>query len=158
HGLSAQKDEFMRDRLILPGRETLVGRTALERRIVHIPDVAGDTHYHWPEASRIGQFHALLGVPLLREGVPIGVMTLTRQAAQPCSAKQIEMISTFADQAVIAIETVWLFQEVQERTAEIDRTRSILATMIDNMDDGIALMTPVGDDVRADFVNRAMME
>ena len=91
----------------------------------------------------------MLGVPLLREGEPIGVMTLTRDAARPFSAKQIELISTFADQAVIAIETVRLFNEVQERTAEIERTRSILATMIDNMDDGLALMTPTPDgDVR----------
>ena len=159
HGLNREKHDFMRDREISPARTTLVGRTALERRIVHIPDVAADPDYHWPEASTTGNFRAMLGVPLLREGVPIGVMTLTRDAARPFSAKQIELISTFADQAVIAIETVRLFNEVQERTAEIDRTRSILATMIDNMDDGLALMTPTADgDVRCDFVNQRMME
>ena len=153
------KHEFMRGRRDRAGRDTLVGRTALERRIIHIPDVAADTEYHWPEASQVGSFRAMLGVPLLREGVPIGVMTLTRDAARPFSAKQIELISTFADQAVIAIETVRLFNEVQERTAEIERTRSVLATMIDNMDDGIALMTPTADgDVRCDFVNQRMME
>src|SRR6187399_322709 len=119
HGLNKAKDEFMRGREILPGKETLVGRAALERRIIHIPNVAADTDYHWPEASRVGVFRALLGVPLLREGVPIGVMTLTREAARPFSASQIELISTFADQAVIAIETVRLFNEVQDRTAEI---------------------------------------
>ena len=159
HGLNREKHDFMRDREISPARTTLVGRTALERRIVHIPDVAADPEYHWPEASTTGNFRAMLGVPLLREGVPIGVMTLTRDAARPFSAKQIELISTFADQAVIAIETVRLFNEVQERTAEIERTRSILATMIDNMDDGLALMTPTPDgDVRCDFVNQRMME
>ena len=159
HGLNQEKDAFMRGRQITPGRHSLVGRTALERRIVHIPDVAADTEYNWPEASKVGNFRAMLGVPLLREGVPIGVMTLTRDAARPFSAKQIELISTFADQAVIAIETVRLFNEVQERTAEIERTRSILATMIDNMDDGLALMTPTPDgDVRCDFVNQRMME
>ena len=159
HGLNREKHDFMRDREISPARTTLVGRTALERRIVHIPDVAADPDYHWPEASTTGNFRAMLGVPLLREGVPIGVMTLTRDAARPFSAKQIELISTFADQAVIAIETVRLFNEVQERTAEIERTRSILATMIDNMDDGLALMTPTADgDVRCDFVNQRMME
>jgi PAS domain S-box-containing protein len=159
HGLNRAKDEFMRGREILPGKETLVGRAALERRIIHIPDVATDTDYHWPEANRVGSFRALLGVPLLREGVPIGVMTLTREAARPFSSSQIALISTFADQAVIAIETVRLFNEVQERTAEIERTRAILATMIDNMDDGLALMTPTPDgDVRCDFVNRRMME
>lgn len=86
-------------------------------------------------------------------------MTLTREAARPFSSSQIALISTFADQAVIAIETVRLFNEVQERTAEIERTRSVLATMIDNMDDGIALMRPMPDgDVRCDFVNQRMME
>ena len=149
----------MRGRQIAPGRNSLVGRTALEGRIVHIPDVAADTEYDWPEASKVGNFRSMLGVPLLREGVPIGVITLTRETARPFSAKQIELISTFADQAVIAIETVRLFEEVQERTAEIERTRSILATMIDNMDDGLALMTPTADgDVRCDFVNQRMME
>src|SRR6185295_16367565 len=77
HGLDRTKDEFMRARQISPGRHTLVGRTALEGRVIHIPDVAADTEYNWPEASRVGNFRTMLGVPLLREGVPIGVMTLT---------------------------------------------------------------------------------
>jgi PAS domain S-box-containing protein len=159
HGLDRSRHEFMAGREIKPARNTLVGRTALDRRIVHIPDTASDTDYDWPEASRVGGFHALLGVPLLREGEPIGVITLTRTEARPFSAKQIELISTFADQAVIAIETVRLFGEVRDRTAEIDRTRSILATMIDNMNDGLALMTPMPNgDVRCDFVNQAMMK
>ena len=68
-----------------------------------------DLDYNWPEANKVGNFRAMLGVPLLREGVPIGVMTLTRETPRPFSAKQIELISTFADQAVIAIETVRLF-------------------------------------------------
>jgi hypothetical protein len=81
------------------------------------------------------------------------------QHARPFSAQQIELISTFANQTVIAIETVRLFEQVKERTAEIERTRSVLATMIDNMDDGLALMTPTADgDVRCDFVNQRMME
>ena len=149
----------MRGRRIEPTRHSLVGRTALERRVVHIPDVAADPEYHWPEASKVGNFRAMLGVPLLREGEPIGVMTLTRDVARPFSAKQIELISTFADQAVLAIETVRLFNEVQERTAETERTRSILATMIDNMNDGIALMTPdAATTCVSDFVNERMME
>jgi signal transduction histidine kinase/CheY-like chemotaxis protein/HPt (histidine-containing phosphotransfer) domain-containing protein len=77
---------------------------------------------------------------------------------RPFSARQIELIATFADQAVIAIETVRLFEQVQGHAHELESARSVLATMIDNMNDGIALMTPVGDDVRADFVNKAMME
>ena len=59
----------------------MVGRAALERRTIHIPDVAADTEYHWPEVNKVGRFHTILGVPLLREGVPIGVITLTRDSA-----------------------------------------------------------------------------
>src|SRR3954454_3159456 len=151
HGLNREKHDFMRDRAIAPGRGTLVGRTALERRIIHMPDVTTDPDYHWPEASRTGNFRAMLGVPLLREGVPIGVMTLTREAARPFSAKQIELISTFADQAVIAIETVRLFNEVQERTAEIERTRKVMQTAFDNMGDGVALLDK---DLRLQFMSQ----
>lgn len=158
HGLDKPRHDFMAGRDIVPTRDTLVGRTAIDRRIVHIPDTSNDPEYHWPDASRIGRFRALLGVPLLREGEPIGVMTLTRSKARPFSSKQIELISIFADQAVIAIETVRLFREVRDRTAETERTRSVLATMIDNMNDGLALMTPMPNgDVRCDFVNKAMM-
>ena len=102
---------------IAPGRRTLVGRTALERRTIHIPDVEADPEYNWPESQAIGKFRAMLGVPLLREGVPIGVISLARFVRRPFSARQIELIDTFADQAVIAIETVRLFEQVQEHTA-----------------------------------------
>ena len=158
HGLTSKQHDFIAAQQIVPGRTTMVGRTALECRTIHIPDIAADTEYQWPEVNRVAHFRAILGVPLLREGVPIGVMTLTRDVARPFSAKQIELISTFADQAVIAVETARLFNEVQDRTAEIERTRSILATMIDNMNDGLALMTPTPDDVRVEFVNQRMME
>jgi PAS domain S-box-containing protein len=157
-GFTPEYQAFMSRQRIAPGRSTLVGRAALERRTVHIPDVAADPDYRWPESQEVGKFGSMLGVPLLREGVPIGVISLARFATRPFSARQIELISTFADQAVIAIETVRLFEQVQAHTRELESARSVLATMIDNMNDGIALMTPVGDDVRADFVNKAMME
>src|SRR5436190_1837951 len=158
-GLNREQKTFLGGQRVVPSRDSAVGRAALERRTVHIPDVSADDEYRWPEAARVGSFRSILGVPLLREGEPIGVITLTRNTPRPFSAQQIELISTFANQTVIAIETVRLFEQVQERTAEIERTRSILATMIDNMDDGIALMTPTADgDVRCDFVNQRMME
>ena len=76
------------------GRGTLVGRAALERRTIHIPDVLADNDYRWPEvAARSATFAAMLGVPLMREGVPIGVITLARYAPRPFSARQIELIS-----------------------------------------------------------------
>ena len=157
-GLSQKQKDFLRDRKVMPTRKTMVGRTALERRVIHIPDITADTEYDWPEVHDVADFRTIVGVPLIRDGEPVGVITLTRSVGRPFSARQLELISTFADQAVIAIETVRLFGQVQERRRETERTRNVLATMIDNMDDGIALMTPEGDDVRVHFINNRMME
>lgn len=158
HGFTPEYRTFMSRQRIPLGRNTLVGRAALERQTVHIPDVDADPEYRWPESQQIGRFGSMLAVPLMREDVPIGVITLARFVKRPFSARQIKLISTFADQAVIAIETVRLFEQAQGHTRELESARSVLATMIDNMDDGIALMTPMGDDVRADFVNKALMK
>ena len=157
-GLNPKQRDFLRDEKIPLTRKTMVGRTAIERRVIHVPDITADTEYNWPEVHQVADFRTIVGVPLLRDGEPVGVITLTRSVGRPFGARQLELISTFADQAVIAIETVRLFGQVQERRRETERTRSILATMIDNMDDGIALMTPEGDDVRVHFVNNRMME
>jgi len=119
HGFSADYQEYMRQQSIAPGQETLVGRTALQAALVHIPDVLSDPEYKWRESQKRGGFRAMLGVPLLREGSCVGVLALTRPAPQPFTVKQIELVTTFADQAVIAIENVRLFDEVQERTREL---------------------------------------
>ena len=151
--------KYISNAKIRPSRGSLVGRTALEATTIHIPDVLADKEYAWPESIQIGRYRTMLGVPLMREGQPIGVIAVARHHPRPFSSKQIQLISTFADQAVVAFETVRLFGEVKHRTEEVERTRSVLATMIDNMNDGIALMTPAaGGDVRVEFVNRAMME
>ena len=122
----------------------------MERRTIHIPDVAADDEYRWPEAAKVGSYRSILGVPLLREGEPIGVITLTRNTPRPFSAQQIELITTFANQTPLRSDRPPV-RAGAERTAEIERTRSVLATMIDNMDDGLALMTPTADgDVRCD--------
>jgi signal transduction histidine kinase/putative methionine-R-sulfoxide reductase with GAF domain len=122
YGYSPEFEEFMRDRPIKLGRGTLCGRTALEGRILHIPDVLADPEYSFAEGQKIGNWRTALGVPLLREGTPIGVLLLTRRLVRPFSDKQIELVTTFADQAVIAIENVRLFEEVKARTEELSES------------------------------------
>jgi GAF domain-containing protein len=119
NGFSPEYQDYMRQHPITVGRASLVGRTALEVGPVNIPDVLADPEYAWHEAQRLAGFRAMLGVPLLREGSCIGVMSMTRGTPQPFTAKQIELVTTFADQAVIAIENVRLFEEVQARSREL---------------------------------------
>jgi GAF domain-containing protein len=119
HGFSEEYRQYIIRNPIRPGRGTLVGRTALEARTVHLPDCLADPEYAWAESQKIGGFRTMLGVPLLREGHPIGVIALTRSAVKPFTDKQIELIETFADQAVIAIENVRLFEAEQKRTEEL---------------------------------------
>jgi two-component system, NtrC family, sensor kinase len=118
-GYSREYEEYMRSRRLAPGRDSLVGRIALEGRMVHIPDILEDSEYNQPEAAKLGRWRTMIGVPLLREGTPMGALTLTRSAVRPFTDKQIELLTTFADQAVIAIENVRLFDEVQARTREL---------------------------------------
>jgi GAF domain-containing protein len=118
-GYSREYEEYMRRRRLAPGRDSLVGRIALEGRVVHIPDILADPEYDQPEAAKLGRWRTMIGVPLLREGTPIGALTLTRSVVRPFTDKQIELLTTFADQAVIAIENVRLFEAEQQRTREL---------------------------------------
>jgi GAF domain-containing protein len=103
-------------------RGSITGRTVLEGRTVHIPDVLADPEFTWFEAQKRGNYRTVLGVPLLREGVPIGALFLSRATVDPFSQQQIDLVTTFADQAVIAIENVRLFDEVQARTRELSQS------------------------------------
>ena len=102
-----------------PGRGSIVGRTALEGQPVQIVDVLADPEYVLLDLQKIGNYRTVLGIPLLREGLPIGVLVLTRSEPRPFTNKQIELLITFADQAVIAIENVRLFEGEQQRTREL---------------------------------------
>ncbi|PSH64301.1 histidine kinase [Phyllobacterium brassicacearum] len=133
YGLSQKFGQYLRALPLEPGRGTIVGRTLLEIRPVQVADVLDDPEYEMREGQRLGGFRTVLGVPLLREGSPIGVLALTRSTVRPFSEKQIELASTFADQAVIAIENVRLFQEVQARTEELSRSLNDLRTAQDRL-------------------------
>jgi GAF domain-containing protein len=120
YGFSAEWVEYVRTIPVVPEAGSVHGRALLEGRIIHIPDVQADPSYAWAEvAQRLGGYRTILGVPLLREGIPIGVMALTRSAARPFTDKQIELAQTFADQAVIAIENVRLFEEIQDKSRQL---------------------------------------
>ncbi len=111
-----------RGHALAAGRGSLVGRTRIEGKIVHIHDVLADPEYQMKETARVGGLRTMLGVPLLREGAPIGVINLQRKTVRPFTQKQIELATTFADQAVIAIENARLFEAEQQRTRELSES------------------------------------
>jgi GAF domain-containing protein len=119
YGFSDEFMDFVRTVPVVPDRGSAIGRALLEGAVVHIPDVKADPDYTFTEAQRLGGFRTMLAVPMLREGVPIGVIALTRSEARPFTEKQIELVTTFADQAAIAIENVRLFDEVQAKTRDL---------------------------------------
>ncbi|QOZ54326.1 cache domain-containing protein [Bradyrhizobium sp. CCBAU 53338] len=121
-GLDAEQENKLQTFASVPERGSVVGRTLLDCRTVHVPDVQADPDYAPSSARRRSNVRTMLGVPLLREGTPIGVFVLTRHVVRPFSEKQIELATTFADQALIAIENVRLFEQVQERTRELSQS------------------------------------
>jgi GAF domain-containing protein/CheY-like chemotaxis protein len=122
HGFPSGFSEHIETLPMEPGRGSVTGRVLLEGKSVHIIDVLADPEYTMVESQKIGGFRTMLGVPLLREGIPIGVLHVQRKTVQPFTDKQIDLVTTFADQAVIAIENVRLFDEVQARTRELSES------------------------------------
>jgi two-component system, NtrC family, sensor kinase len=118
-GFAPEHILYMQDHPIPLGRGSAAGRAIVERRTIHIHDVLADPEFELKEEARNSGLRTTLGVPLMREGTPIGVITLQRRSLRPFTTKQIELAETFADQAVIAIENVRLFDEAQTRTKEL---------------------------------------
>ena len=133
YGFSDEFTEYVRTIPVIPERGTATGRALLEGKIVHIADVQADPEYTFAEAQKLGGFRTILSLPMLREGVPIGVLALTRQEVRPFTDKQIELVSTFADQAAIAIENVRLFESVEARTRELAKSLENLRTAQDRL-------------------------
>jgi two-component system NtrC family sensor kinase len=119
YGFSDEFMNYFKNVPVVPERGSASGRALLEGVAVHIPDVKADPDYTLTEGQKLGDFRTVLGVPMLREGVPIGVIVLTRSEVRPFTDKQIELVATFADQAAIAIENVRLFESVETRTREL---------------------------------------
>ena len=133
YGFSDQFNELVRDLPVKPERGSATGRALLEGRLVHIPDVQEDPEYTFVEAQKFGDFRTILSVPMLREGAAIGVLALTRHEVRPFTDKQIELVTTFADQAAIAIENVRLFENVEARTRELGQSLEELRTAQDRL-------------------------
>ena len=113
-----EQTAYLKDLPIEPGRGSCVARTLLEGAIVHIHDIQEDPEYAL-ETMKLQGYRTVLGVPLLREGATIGVIALSRSWLEPFTGKQIELVTTFADQAVIAIENVRLFDEIQDKNRQL---------------------------------------
>jgi signal transduction histidine kinase/HAMP domain-containing protein len=133
YGYSREFLDYVKNIPIKAERGSASGRALIEGRVVHITDAAADPEYTLVEARRLGDYRTILCVPMLREGVPIGLLVLTRSEVQAFTDKQIELVTTFADQAAIAIENVRLFESVEARTRELAKSLENLRTAQDRL-------------------------
>ena len=133
YGLSPEFAEFVASHPAQIDRSSATGRVLLERQIVHIPDVLTNSEYTYGARGIVGGFRTLLSVPLLREGAPIGAIGLARNSVRPFTDRQIEIVVTFADQAVIAIENVRLFNEIQDKSRQLGEASQHKSQFLANM-------------------------
>jgi signal transduction histidine kinase len=115
------------------GRESAIGRVLLERAPIHVLDASTDLEYRMVEMQKIGAYHSILGVPLLREGMPTGVLVLARRSVRAFTDRQIELVTNFASQAVIAIENVRLFDEIQDKNRQLQMASENKSQFVSSM-------------------------
>ncbi len=133
YGFSPEVRQFMADHPIPGGSGSIVGRTVMSGATIQIPDVTVDPDYKMFDVVKIAGLRTLLGVPMLRERTPTGVIVMVRSEVKPFTEKQIELAQTFADQAVIAIENVRLFEEIQEKSRQVEEASKHKSQFLANM-------------------------
>jgi GAF domain-containing protein len=133
YGHTPEYSEFIKNFTFPPGRGSVTGRVLLEGKSIQITDVLADSEYNVPLPQKLGGYRTHLGVPLLREGNPIGVILLSRKSVKPFDGKQMELAMTFADQAVIAIENVRLFDEIQDKSRQLEEASQHKSQFLANM-------------------------
>jgi signal transduction histidine kinase len=125
--------ELVKDVPVVPERGSITARALLEGKVVHVADVLADPDYTFTEAQKLGDFRTILGIPMLREGMPIGVLALTRSEVRPFTGRHIDLANTFADQAAIAIENTRLFDEIQDKNRQLQSASENKSQFVSSM-------------------------
>ena len=158
YGFSPVYLDYVKDIPVKPGRDTGTGRALLEGKVIHIPDVLADPDFTWKEGQRLGGFRTVLGVPMLREGVAVGVFALTRSAVRPFSDEQIALVENFAAQAVIAIENARLLNELRQRTDDLSHRTTDLTEALEQQTATSEVLQVISSSGDLQLVFQAMLE